>query len=309
MPQSRLYGARTIRSSCGLSWYDRSPELDVWRETFRGPLSLWSELRRIVCLLVLLLTIFSRAGFAQQDGFDRDNYYRAVGYCRLNSLVGLGPMTLSPDRKVLCFDGEIVPNMNVSLAKDLQDEGLFVVRSPGGQVATAIALSNLIHDRHATVVVYDYCISACATFFLIASYQTYVLKDALVIWHNIQGSDFCTFVTVPRAGGPSKLRHGLCEERGDEAVSNSPTLKQFFVGKVVSPLFEEPPDSPYVRETLKRLYAETGVDRDIGWTIHPRYNPALFTPRIFYEAYPESQEDVDRTLTRLGLNFKVIYDP
>lgn len=269
-----------------------------------------SVLRWIVCLLVFLLTLCPRAGHAQQDSFYRDNYYRAVRYCRQITLLGLGPMTLSPDRKILCFDGESTPNMNVSLAKDLQDEGLFVVRSLGGHVATAIALSNLIHDHHATVVVYDYCVSACATFFLIASYQTYVLKDALVIWHNIQGSDFCTFVTVPRAGGLRKLRHGLCEERGDEAVSNSPTLKQFFVGKVVSPLFEEPPDSPYVRETLKRLYVETGVDRDIGWTIHPRYNPTLFTPKIFYEAYPESQDEVDRILARLGLlDFRVIYDP
>jgi hypothetical protein len=35
----------------------------------------------------------------------------------------------------------------------------------------------------------------------------------------------------------------------------------------------------------------------------------LFKTKIFYEAYPESQEEVDRMVARLGVRWKVIYDP
>jgi len=144
-----------------------------------GYLACW-----LFALSTLSLVLCSREARAQESDFDREDYYRAVKYCRQNTLLGLGPMTLSPDRQTLCFDGVIVPNMHVSLAKDLKENGLFVVRSSGGHSATAIALSDLIRDCHATVVVYEYCASACAVFFLIAWYQTYVLKGALVVWHN-----------------------------------------------------------------------------------------------------------------------------
>jgi hypothetical protein len=92
-------------------------------------------------------------------------------------------MNLSPDKQVLCFTGAISENMDVSLANDLKDDGLFVVRSLGGYPGPAVALSDIIRDRHATVVVYDYCFSACAGFLLVASYHTYVLKGTLVAWH------------------------------------------------------------------------------------------------------------------------------
>jgi hypothetical protein len=164
--------------------------------------------------LTLLLVLCSREGRAQQEAFDRESYYRAVKYCRQNTLLGLGPMTLSPDRQILCFDGVIVPNMDVSLAKNLNEDGLFVVRSSGGNAGPAMVLSDLVRDRHATVVIYDYCFSACAVFFLIASHQTYVLKGSLVVWHDPSSGDpnrpFCTFLTAPRDGEPKKLQRGPC---------------------------------------------------------------------------------------------------
>jgi hypothetical protein len=92
-------------------------------------------------------------------------------------------MNLSPDKQVLCLTGAIAKDLDVSLANDLKDDGLFVFRSPGGYAGPAVALSDIIRDRHATVVVYDHCFSACAGFLLVASYQTYVLKGTLVAWH------------------------------------------------------------------------------------------------------------------------------
>jgi hypothetical protein len=129
---------------------------------------------------VALLTLSApNAGRAQQDTFDRDNYYRAVDLCRGKGFPGLGnfklevgQLALSTDGQILCFDGPIARDMDVSLAKDLKQNGLFVVRSPGGYLGPAIELSDIVRDRQASVVVYDYCFSACAEFFLIASHQT-----------------------------------------------------------------------------------------------------------------------------------------
>jgi hypothetical protein len=35
----------------------------------------------------------------------------------------------------------------------------------------------------------------------------------------------------------------------------------------------------------------------------------MFKTRVGYEAYPESQDEVDDILARLHFNWKVIYDP
>lgn len=62
----------------------------------------------------------------------------------------------------MCFSGKIAPHLDILLAKDISDEGLFVVRSEGGDAASAVALSNLIRDWRVTVVVYGFCLSASA---------------------------------------------------------------------------------------------------------------------------------------------------
>src|ERR1700722_10134474 len=189
--------------------------------------------RWLFVLLSLLLVICSKDGRAQQSAFDRESYYRAVEYCRGNVS---HPMALSPDGQVLCFDGILAPGLDVSRARDLKEDGLFVVRSPGGNVMSAIALSDIVRDRHATVVTYDYCFSACAVFLLIASYQTYVLRGALVVWHNPVSHDasrpYCTTLKLPRDGGPMKLVRGPCVDStfGDRAAYTGgwPVVTQFF---------------------------------------------------------------------------------
>jgi hypothetical protein len=124
-------------------------------------------------------------------------------------------MHLSPGKRVLCFDGRIAEDLDATLASDLKEDGLFVVRSPGGYAGPAMALSDIVRDRRATVVAYDYCFSVCAGFFLLASYQTYVLKGTLVVWHHFQSDTLCTFLTAPRDGGPRKLQRGPCQEGGE----------------------------------------------------------------------------------------------
>lgn len=275
-------------------------------------------------LLSITLLLATRVASAQSGAIDRDAYYRAVSYCRSSSLgdgiaaavnpIMLGrQMSLSSDKQMRCFNGVITKDLDVALANDLKYGGLFIVRSMGGYAIPAIALSNIIRDRHATVVVYDYCVSACAGFFLVASELTYVLKDTLVAWHYPQGDELCTFLTVPYGDEERKVQRGPCQVGGEDGFSNSQSIVEFFAKRAVSPPISFPPDSLYVRKVVRNLYKETGRYRDAIWTLHPRYYPRLFKTKIVYEAYPESQGEVDAIIMRLPLNMspdvRVIYDP
>ncbi|MBA7464886.1 hypothetical protein ES703_76057 [subsurface metagenome] len=257
-------------------------------------------------VVTLGLLVCSSHGRAQQD-FDRERYYRAVEYCRGDVL---RPLALSPDGQVLCFDGEVAGDLDVSPARGLKENGLFVVRSPGGSSATAVELAEIVGDHHATVIVYDHCFSACAVFFLIASDQTYVLNGALVTWHHLQersAGSLCTYMTEPAEGRPKKVQRGPCQTGGELGANFWPDLARFFGNRTIGS-FDPPPDSLYVRRIIRNLYAETGVFPNIAWTLHPRNYPVLFKTKIFYEAYPQSQEEVDVMAVRSGSG-RVIYDP
>lgn len=272
----------------------------------------FAGLERVQWLFVFLtlgLVLNSSDGRAQQD-FDRESYYRAVEYCRGDVS---RPMALSSDQKILCFDGPIAGDLSTSFVAGLEEDGLFVVRSFEGVSATAIAISNVLRNRRATVVIYDHCLSACASYFFFASLQTYVLKGALVAWHN-GGSGFpdCTVLITPRDEGPKKIRRAPCADiprefqTGCEAFLSAREL--FYWERTIDSKFEHPPDSFYVRKILKSVYGEAAIFPDVAWTLNPRYLKKTFKAKIHYETYPQSQEEVDSMAARLHLK-KVIYDP
>jgi len=254
----------------------------------------------------LALVLCAGDSRAQQD-IDWVSYHRAVEFCRGTVP---RPMALSSDRQVLCFDGAIVKEMDVTLARRLNEGGLFVARSLGGNAASAIVLSDLIRDRRATVVVYDYCLSTCAGFFLIASQQTFVVKGTLVAW-SYPGSEEanCVSLRTPPDRGPRKWRPAPCEDEASEDSEERDAQNRFFRERVVKPFLEAPPDSLYVRRILRSRFSELGTFDDIAWTIHPRFYPSLFKTRIIFESYPESQQEVDDMVSRLRPGIRVIYDP
>ncbi|MGL3209684.1 hypothetical protein [Bradyrhizobium sp. BR 1433] len=177
-------------------------------------------------------------------------------------------------------------------------------------------MSNLLGGRHATVVVYDYCLAGCANYLLIASDQAYVLKGALVAW-DYESTDpalpFCSrYASVRMPSGEFRLQRGSCQPMPEkEADWRRVVLAQnkFFKQRVIDPLFEAPPDNRYLRKVRKNLYFDSVLDHRIAWTLHPRYFARLFKTKVIYEAYPESQTDVDDLVSRLHLELKVIYDP
>jgi hypothetical protein len=266
-------------------------------------------MRGLFVFLILLFVFDPRESRAQQETVDERIYHLAAEYC--HGTVPR-PMALSSDRQILCFDGWVDDSLDLSLARDLANHGLFVVRSFGGSATTAIALAYVLRDRHATVVAYDYCLSACASYLFVASDQTYVLKHALVAWRSsVSGFDDCTSVETPRDEGPRKIKRIPCPDTSPANLAKHKAImsavNSFYSDRAVNPLFDPPPDSIYVRRTLINLYEETGVFPNVLWTLNPRHQ-ATFKTKITYEAYPESQEEVDAMAARLQLG-RVIYDP
>ena len=221
-------------------------------------------------------------------------------------------MSLSPDKQVLCYDGWIGVGQDISLANGLADEGLFVVRSFGGSVRTAMALANSLRDRRATVVIYDYCVSACAGYLFIASAETFVLQGSLVAWHHWQtNSPFdCTWLKVARDGGPKRLERWVCPDINPQGEhgQNIALHTQFYAERTVDKDFEYPPESITIRKVLRNMFEGTGTYPNVEWTWNPRfYNNAIKT-KVTYQVYPASQDEVDAIAARFHLG-RVIYDP
>lgn len=262
--------------------------------------------------LVILLLLCGRSG-AQENLFGKEAFHRAADYCRS---VAVRPIALSDDQAILCLDGLIEKDTDVSPAKKLKEGGLFVVRSPGGDIASAIALAKVLRERRAVVVVYDQCLSSCANHLLIASDLSHVLKGALVAW-DYESSDpalpsCAKFATEKTRDGDYRLQRGSCRPLpADEAHWREILLAQtgFYRERMVDPYFEPPPDNRYLRKVVKSRYPDTNAYHHIGWILHPRYFARLFKTMIVYESYPEGQVEVDEMVARLRLDMRVIYDP
>jgi hypothetical protein len=261
-----------------------------------------------------LVLLRSHEGHAQQAAIDKDTYASAADHCRGTAS---RPMTLSADHGVLCFDGWIGENLDLSPAKDLKESGLFVVRSHGGYPVPAIALSNLLRERNATVVVYDYCLAACASYFFFASTRTYVLRGALVAWR----ASAAHLVDCAKAGreGGFVIHPGAAPQLPCPVDISEQDLAGYLATRSADAGFYAPRkvhrvltrDSLYITRLLQDRFAETGVYPDVMWTLSPKLRNILKT-EIHYEAYPASQAEVDAIAQGVRITFlvaKVIYDP
>jgi hypothetical protein len=222
-------------------------------------------------------------------------------------------MALRIDKRVLCLDGQIHNVNEILLAGGLEQGGLFVVRSYGGDIAIIIALADILLMREATVIVNDYCLATCANYLSIASLKTFVPKDALVAWinHSTGPNNCLGFYETSDRTAP-RLHEAPCarpylDARTDELIE----LKgKFYNGRIFSPPFLEPPESVAVRRILKRKFDATGkYPDDVYWTWNPRYYANAIRAKVRYEAYPQSQDEVDAIVARVGLQLSVIYDP
>ncbi len=292
--------ARVDRRRCGGAHYAHA--------SIRPRSSIWRFARFAAFCALAFVGWGSQNSRAEQPDFAL--YARAVEYCRS---VMKRPMALELDKRVLCFDGEILPGQDVSLTKELEEGGLFVVRSYGGSPVIAVALAESLRDRRATVVVYDYCVSACASYLLIASVETFIMRDSLVAWHHTSSSFYCPSLEVPKDDGPKRLEKSPCSDAPPEYQSGYKEFQHlndgFYPARIVAPEFEWPPESFTVRKILKSMFEGTGAYPDVFWTWNPRHHASTIKTKIVYEAYPKDQDEVDAIAARLGFNHRIIYDP
>jgi hypothetical protein len=274
----------------------------------------WTELSLKLTLIAcstLCVLVCSGAGFASDKG-DHENYALAIQYCRSIP----GQKFFNEELNVFCFDGEIIRDQDVERVQRAKGVKIFVVRSHGGDLATASKIAELLNKMHVGVVIYDYCLSACALFFLPASDGTYVAKDSLVAWHLWHaGAEICGEV-IRNSNATKRLRRKLCSNDqplfaggDDETVADN-----FLATRVIPPTkftLDHPPQSDYVANRLVLMFEQSGVFPDVLWTWNPRYSKNTLKTQVEYEAYPESQDQVDDLAKRL-LGYRanrVIYDP
>src|SRR6516225_7223371 len=91
---------------------------------------------------LLLLLLAGNSALASDDARQL-----ATDYCRQHPR----SIQLNDDKTVLCFDRDIAKNSDLSLFRDLRENGYFVVRSVGGYSEPAIGIADLLRARNAEV--------------------------------------------------------------------------------------------------------------------------------------------------------------
>ncbi|WP_139017373.1 hypothetical protein [Bradyrhizobium sp. STM 3809] len=262
-----------------------------------------------VALVMLAFTMRMNALRAEEVDFGA--YHAAADYCGGEVA---RPLALSPDRRILCFDGLVRPDQNLSLVNELQAGGMFVVRSHGGDDVAMMMFADRLRDRDATVVVRSYCLLGCASYFVFASGRTIILNDGLVAWRPLAVDGLCVDFVDARDKGLPRLDVGFCVT-GEHNFFSTPTpiyeMKQKFLStRRVNREFEEPPESTFVRRALSRFdWPRQSELASVMWTWHPRFHKSSVKTTIVYEHYPESQQEVEALAERLQLDARVIYDP
>jgi len=209
---------------------------------------------------------------------------------------------LSDDRKTLCFDSRINLDLDLDPFRRLDDGGLFVVRSPGGYFPPAIAMSDLLLAKNATVIIHGYCLSACANYVLVATNRTYVLKNAIVAWHGGPRPAYCNRLFKGDETAINTLEN-YCDKVGSHG--------EFFTKRGIPGRIIYQPQTAYTRNMVKAYLAGAGDKRSIFWMWNPKNFPDPLKERITFEAYPASQYEVNDLLGmwRLSRGMRAVYDP
>jgi hypothetical protein len=276
-----------------------------------------------ICLFVAVALFLLFAGLAAAfERADRSTYAAAVAYCRSKA----GQLILNEKKSIFCFDGEVRQERDASSLESLNSEGLFVVRSPGGDAIAAARIATLLEEKKATVVIYDFCISACASFFFVAGARTYVLKDTIVAWHYgwrewSPCEDVGYGIEHRNSDGARRLSKGrVCYEYSEQYQEMQKKARSlaipFYARRIVDLQrfnFDRPPRSAHIAMILRSKVRDTGTWPEVSWTWNPRYHKSTLRTEVIYEKYPESQDEVDALMQRfLGKHARsnsVLHDP
>jgi hypothetical protein len=217
---------------------------------------------------------------------------------------------LSNDKSILCYDGDISANQDTSALEELNNEGIFVVRSRGGIPDSAIKIANILERKAAIIAIRNYCISACASFIYVATERTYVAAHSVVAWHSPQfRRPLCENKDLLAASAetveawislPAQLKDEYCEAWELQSA--------FFKKRGAASDILFLTKSAYVSRQINKLPENYWLHASgILWMWHPRYHASYFTTNITYASYPQSQAEVEDIAKKFQLP-KIIYD-
>src|SRR5205823_12656112 len=123
----------------------------------------------------------------------------------------------------------------------------------------AMTLSNILRDKTATVVLHDYCLSACASYVLVATRKTYVKKNTIVAWHDVGPQKYPMLSEYDCAGfGVERLlpeyhdRYRAISARGMEVVCRHNKLyREFFKQRGIDDRHIYAPQTFYTRKMVR----------------------------------------------------------
>jgi hypothetical protein len=220
---------------------------------------------------------------------------------------------LSEDRATLCFDGAILADEDIGVVDRLRQDGFFVVRSSGGHVGVAMRLSDKLREKNARVIVYDFCLSACANYVLVASHKTYVTTRAIVAWHGGPPAVSCdaSFLTALRKRYRELSRSPQQADADCETLrSSGQTSRKFFARRAIDERHTYAPQTADTKRYVDLLRSGRVNKRDVFWMWNPKNHRGHFGSIVEYESYPRSQDEVDALLAHWGWGSGVVvFDP
>jgi hypothetical protein len=219
---------------------------------------------------------------------------RAVHYCTSKPPNSYGH--LSEDRSILCFDGSVGENLDLTPLSGLREDGFFVIRSFGGSAETAMQIADGLREKNATVVVRDYCWSACANWILIATNQTHVLANAIIAWHGGVGD--CADADI--ANSQRRFNRPCSSPWGQS--------RNFFAKRGIDQRHTFKPQTRYSKQIFLAALQGAFEKRSVFWTWHPKNHGDYFKGRIKYESFPD-EDAVDAFMRQFRGQVRIIYDP
>jgi hypothetical protein len=239
-----------------------------------------------------------------------EDFSTAVAYCRGHG----GLVKLNDDQTILCFDGPIIDGQDDVPFHRLQQGGMFVVRSTGGYVPAAINLANVLREKNAKIVVYDYCFSACASFFLVASSQAHVMSKTVVAWHGTFERVHCNSQGIEVLWKSRRDHYRIppgdrLPENVQRMCQTSALLELFFKERGIEDRHIHEPQPAGVKKLFHLAMKQGSNGKNIVWMWNPRNYGEYFRIPITYESYPASQAEVDQILADARLRVHVFYDP
>jgi hypothetical protein len=215
-----------------------------------------------------------------------------------------------------CFDGPIGSNLDLSVFRRLKADDRVVMRSEGGDPLIAMRLSDILREKNVAVILYDYCLAACADFVFVAN-RTFVKSNTIVAW-NGDHDPRVGVASAPWCSGPDPRREPrkLFDQNGVPTKEpESPwceqreLIREFFQSRGLDGRYVHAPPTDYTKKKVQSALTKEPDGKKVFWMWNPKNYGDYFKSKVSFQDYPHSQKEVDRLVTQFKLGVRVVFDP